>query len=824
MKSILFCTLAVLAHTAEARLQGQARIDSLLRQLPAASADTNKVLLLNDLAQSYKNIDPGKGIAYAKQQLQLATVLGWKRGEALAYHRLGVNSQYRYDYNKAIEYDQRALELYQLLNDKGGVAGVEMSLANINSQMGNHAKGLEYDLKALRIFEELHDKRNIAITQGNIGNIYQVMGRHREALAYDLQALKIFEELDDRSGVARNLANVGNVYLLLGDAGRALDYNRKALGMFEELGEKHGQGTVTGNIGEIYFAIAADSTGRLSGGPGIPKNKQEALRLAIDHLEKGVIICRQISMLGGVAEFSSILSKAHKLAGNYQQALYYARQRTSLQDSLFSQETIQKISMIDERKGRELSEKALEVQRLQLRATRNERRYYIAGLALLVFVSAGLFRSFRSARRNKEQLEEKNRLIAIEKENADMLRHRAERSEQFQQQFLANMSHEIRTPMNAVNGMTDLLLDKNPRPDQLRYLQIIAKSSDILLHIINDILDLSKIESGKLELESIDFLLEDTIRQVKETLSFRAEEKGVQLISKIDAAIPDVLLGDPFRLNQILINLGSNAIKFTERGSVTIEVKPVTNTAGHVSLQFHVTDTGIGIPADKMDKLFHSFKQVHSSDSRVYGGSGLGLSISRQLIELQRGEITVSSTVGVGSTFSFELSYPVGSAERLREKMLEEQKAEGSVLNGLRILLVDDNEFNRMVAAETLRLRAKVHIEEAINGEEAVKMLQANDYDVLLMDIQMPVMDGLEATKYIRSNLAAPKRSVPIVALTASLLRGNIEMCTAAGMDSYVPKPFKAWQLIAALAEVTGRKGAKVKGERVNSTPTKVPA
>jgi signal transduction histidine kinase/CheY-like chemotaxis protein/HPt (histidine-containing phosphotransfer) domain-containing protein len=562
---------------------------------------------------------------------------------------------------------------------------------------------------------------------------------------------------------------------------------------------------MVGNVGEIFLAIAKDSSGKLPSGPHIPGSRKEVVQQAIQNLKKGVAICTETSMLGGLVEFNQNLSRAYALAGNHKNALLCYKQYSRFKDSIFTNESIQKIALIDGKGEKEIKEKELEMQQMQLLSGRNEKRYYIAALASLVLLSGGLFQRFRIARRTRTQLEEKNALIAKEKDNADMLRLRAERSERFKRQFLANMSHEIRTPMNAVNGMTDLLLEKDPRSDQRHYLQVISRSSDILLHIVNDILDISKIEAGKLELETIDFSLSDTLRQVRDTLSFRAEEKGLYLQVHIDSKIPDVVLGDPFRLSQILMNLGGNAVKFTEHGSVEIKVSAQTMDKDHVKLLFSVTDTGIGIPSEKLPTLFESFRQVSASDSRVFGGTGLGLSISHQLVELQDGVIWAESEVGKGSTFLFALTYPVGSSQRLQARAAQEKKADGMVLNGMHILLVDDNEFNRMVAAETLHSKANITIDEAADGEEAVKMVARNDYDAVLMDIQMPVMDGFEATKYIRTRLPAPRNATPIIALTASLLRHDVEACREAGMDACVAKPFKAWQLIRALAEVSGR-------------------
>ena len=395
--------------------------------------------------------------------------------------------------------------------------------------------------------------------------------------------------------------------------------------------------------------------------------------------------------------------------------------------------------------------------------------------------------------------------IIRERKKAVQQKQRAERSEQFKQQFIANISHEIRTPMNAINGMIGLLLHKDPRPEQVSYLKAISKSSDILLHVINDVLDLSKIEAGKLELETIDFSVADTIQQVKDTLSYRAEDKGLQLITEIDEKLDDVLVGDPFRLNQVLINLGGNALKFTEKGGVHIHLTLEKKELDNVFVKFSISDTGIGIPADKLPKLFENFTQVSSSDTRKFGGTGLGLSISKQLVELQGGKLAVESILGSGTTFSFIIKYPVGSANRLHQRLAAEQNADGSILNGLRILIADDNEYNRLVVDETLHLMADVFTELVVNGQEAIDMMEKNDYHIILMDVQMPVMNGTDATRYIRANLPSPKNKIPIIALTASVLRADLNACFQSGMTAYIPKPFKPWQLINTIAEVTGR-------------------
>ncbi len=387
--------------------------------------------------------------------------------------------------------------------------------------------------------------------------------------------------------------------------------------------------------------------------------------------------------------------------------------------------------------------------------------------------------------------------IRKQKDEAETQRAKAEKSEKFKQQFLANMSHEIRTPMNAVMGMTSLVLGTPLEEKQRFYLEGIKKSSDNLLHIINDILDLSKIEAGKMELEHIDFSIRDLVEQVKQTLRHRADEKGLELIVMIKPDVNDVLLGDPVRLNQVLINLAGNAIKFTEKGSVSIEVSAETH-----GIRFAIVDTGIGIPEDKLQTVFESFSQANASDTRKYGGTGLGLSISRQLVGMMGSGIDIQSKEGYGTTFSFIVKFENGSAERLEQRMSLEQSVDGSILDGLKILVTDDNEYNRIVAHDTLKSVANVEIHEATNGQEAIDLVGKIQFDVILMDVQMPLMNGFEATRFIRSNFESPAKDTPIIALTASVLRTDLDKCRQAGMDSYIPKPFSAQQLITGIAQV----------------------
>ncbi len=407
---------------------------------------------------------------------------------------------------------------------------------------------------------------------------------------------------------------------------------------------------------------------------------------------------------------------------------------------------------------------------------------------------------------------EEQRILRKGLEASEMLgqsildKEKAEQSEKFKQQFLANMSHEIRTPMNSIVGMTNLLINSELETTQKKYLNIIKKASENLLVIINDILDLSKIEAGKMEFEKIDFLVKDVVEMVFHTLQFKAEEKQLSLTYDIDKNLPAALKGDPVRLNQVLINLAGNAIKFTEKGSVNISATLMSKSGNQLIVEFAVTDTGIGIPEDQLYKIFESFSQASSDTTRKFGGTGLGLTISKQLIELQGGSIYVHSRFGKGTTFGFKIPYEQGSAEETGKKMINETDVSGDQLKGIRVLLVEDNQFNQMVAVDTLQeLVNDILIDVAENGKEALLMLDKNDYDVILMDIQMPVMDGFETTKQIRKTFTSPKNHTAIVAMTANVTKEEVDRCFEAGMDAYIAKPFVPQDLLNKIAQVSAK-------------------
>jgi CheY-like chemotaxis protein len=376
------------------------------------------------------------------------------------------------------------------------------------------------------------------------------------------------------------------------------------------------------------------------------------------------------------------------------------------------------------------------------------------------------------------------------------------------------MSPEIRTPMNAIIGFTKVVLKTDLTAKQKEYLDAIKMSGDALIVLINDILDLAKVDAGKMSFEKTPFKMKSSIASMLHLFETKIQEKNLQLVKEYDSNIPAVIVGDPIRLHQIILNLVSNAVKFTSKGKITVTVRLIEEDTENVTIEFAVADTGIGIPEEKLTTIFENFQQASSGTSRIYGGTGLGLAIVKQLVEPQGGSINVKSTVGEGSTFSFRLKFQKTTADaELETEMLEVDKETKSI----KVLVVEDIALNQLLM-KTLLDDFGFERDIAENGKIAIDKLLNNSYDVILMDLQMPEMNGFEATEYIRKTMNS---DIPIIALTADVTTVDLAKCKAVGMNDYIAKPVDERLLYSKIVNIVRKYTSKKEKEMKKNTAPK---
>ncbi len=703
---------------------------------------------------------------------------------------------------------QQAIKLLPHLTDPFIVINIQASLGVGCYDFGMYAEATSHYFDALKIIDAtktsalLNAKRDMF---HNLGGVYARLGDLNNALLYirkaiesaketnqdtldhylilariliakndfsaALKALKLTEDFEfvqaSSIGMGQNATSQATCYRQLGQLDSALWYARKSVRLLPiSMNAQNGAAALL-ELAQCEFALGMDS--------------------ALQHADDALIALERAKYTTGMVEATALLSSIYKSRGDYARALEFSELRFVYQNQIERLQSNRQLAFGEFTRDNAAQQARREAEvKAELDRQRNIRYALFAGLGVLGLLAFLLYNRYRFKQRTAIQLE--------------AARQRAEKSEAFKSRFLANMSHEIRTPLHGISGFTELLSDTSLTEKQRRWLGAIRQSSVRLRDVVNDILDLSKLEAGEVTLRKIPFSPQQVVRDVAESLQPRVNEKGIALELTIDPATPMAVSGDPTRLYQVLVNLAGNAVKFTETGKVTISLNPKPgDDPGKAMLHFKITDTGIGIPPERLHAVFESFQQAEDSTTAKFGGTGLGLTIARDLVRLYGSDIELKSEVGVGSEFSFVIVFPIADASEL-EKTIELQ---GGVYDQyLRILVVDDNEFNREISKEALfRHFENVEVDFAINGLEAVEKASEQDYHVVLMDMQMPEMNGMQATRRIRQ-MDGQRGKVPIIALTASAMPEEKQGALDAGMNRHLGKPFHPEELATVIADV----------------------
>ncbi|MCB2220593.1 MAG: tetratricopeptide repeat protein [Bacteroidetes bacterium] len=768
--------------------------------------------------------------AMANEYYALAREQAVKNGDleaqALCYYFMGLNNRYMGNYSEALKYHLQDLEIQEKLDNKKGIGNAYITIAAILNTLKDRNAAFEKLNEARLLFEEIGDTAGIATVYNDLGSTYLVLGDTLRALQSHEQAAAMRNAILNYDGIGASNSYIGNIYLEKGNYEKALHHLQLSEDAFRSNGNLDGIMHTFIQISQVYerknmldSALAfTDKAEKLAIGimnsMGLIKIysnrgelwfKQGKYTKAINDFQKALKIAAEQKNYKSLHALNDHLAKTYQHIGDYQRAYTYQQLSILYKDSVYNRANLKATMQMDmeynyqkqQLENKLLQEKKDELTEATLDNQRTQKQLYFAGVIMFLMVSLGLWSRLRFIRRAGSELLQRKEEADRQRMIAETEKIRATKSERIKEQFLANMSHEIRTPMNAIKGITDILIRNEHLPSQEKYLGAIKQSSENLLVILNEILDLSKLEAGKIEPENIPFEPRNVITNIKDILRFKAEEKGLSLTLDLPDDLPQSLCGDPTHLSQILLNLASNAIKFTEKGGVTLKAMLKSSDDNHVVMVFHVIDTGIGIAADKIDHVFDTFTQADTDTTRKYGGTGLGLSICKRLVDLHRGEIYVQSELHKGSTFIVELPFTLAPlVEEEGETVMDD------TLHGLKILLAEDNEFNVMVARDVLESSmSDINVDVAGNGATAVSKVEQNQYDLILMDIQMPEMDGYDATKLIRK-MAGEKGEIPIIAMTANVMKAEVDRCFDAGMNGYIAKPFEPKELLQTIKKI----------------------
>ncbi|WP_282030702.1 ATP-binding protein [Winogradskyella eximia] len=675
----------------------------------------------------------------------------------------------RGDYYNAKDNYDKALEIAVKIDDKSQQGTIHTKIAKVQFFVGEEDQAIISLTKAIQIQRQNNDYGNLAITYNIKGVIHSTKEEYENALGYFDSAKKLFEQEDLEKYTSEVTLNEAKVYI----AQKRYEEAKKQLEKTIIIAKKYDQNRRLSSAfiqsGKVYSALGNSE-------------------MALSQTEEGLAIAQEHKILEDVNEAYVTLSEIHEKNENYKESHKFIKKHIHLSDSILN---VKRENLAPGISGQYISNYK-DAQNAQLKAqieevsaesafTRITTILSIALITILSLLTLSLYKNNNIRLNTNTMLHKKNDELIVAKEKAEL-------ASKTKANFLSTVTHELRTPLYAVTGLTNMLLDEDPKEHQIPHLKSLKFSGDYLLTFINDILQINKIEANKVELDPENFNLKNKLENVISALSNSAKDQDTTIHFNYENGLPETFIGDQLKISQILINLLGNAIKFTKDGDIWVRAYKIDQKDNMYKLRFEIEDNGIGITKEKQDHMFESFSQGSVQINRKYGGTGLGLSIVKGLIQILKGKIYLKSELGKGTTFFFEipLEYDKEADKPQVEEVKKVNKMENLDLSNVKILIVEDNKINQMITKKILN-KMDLYCDVVDNGEAAVEKVKEVAYDVVLMDIHMPGISGLEATKIIRTF----DKELTIFALTAVTLEDKMHEFGEAGFDDIISKPFK---------------------------------
>ncbi|MFK7832275.1 MAG: ATP-binding protein [Winogradskyella sp.] len=663
----------------------------------------------------------------------------------------------------------KALIIANKIEDKTNQGKIHTKIAKVQFLVGQQNQANISLGKAIQIQRKNNDYANLAITYNIKGVIHSTKEEYKNALEYFNSAKNLFEQEDLKEYISEVTLNEAKVLIAQNRFEDARLKLEKTILIAKKYDQKRRLSSALIQSGKVFSAL-------------------DNLDLALSQTEEGLSIAKSHNLLENVNEAFLTISDIHEKRGDYQSSYSYIKQHIQLSDSILN---VKRENLPAGLSGKYISNYK-DAENAQLKAqidevsaesafTRITTILSIALITILSLLTLSLYKNNNIRLNTNTMLHKKNDELIVAKEKAEL-------ASKTKANFLSTVTHELRTPLYAVTGLTNMLLDEDPKDHQIPHLKSLKFSGDYLLTFINDILQINKIEANKVELDPEHFNLKNKIENVMSALSNSANDQDTKLHFDYEDGLPETFIGDQLKISQILINLLGNAIKFTKDGDIWVKAYKIDVKDNMYKLRFEIKDNGIGITKEKQDQMFDSFSQGSVQINRKYGGTGLGLSIVKGLIQILKGKIYLKSELGKGSTFFFELplEYDKEADKPKVEEVKKVSKMENLDLTNVKILVVEDNKINQMITKKILN-KMNLYCDVVDNGEAAVEKVKEVTYDVVLMDIHMPGISGLEATKIIRTF----DKELTIFALTAVTLEDKMHEFGEAGFDDIISKPFK---------------------------------